>query len=104
IAHVQATGGKPVPLKILRGGKPMTLQITPEPGKESAASTLTHDVETLWTWSRPSNRVAFYLAKPNGGWIADLASENQFEAGPTAGADRIEKRLDALDRELKQLR
>jgi serine protease Do len=106
VAHVQATGGKPVPLQILRGGKPLTLQITPAPRKEATATQVMHDEKTLLRWNVvyfPSGGL-YESEKPNGGWIGDINYTNQFRPVPTAAPDGIEKRLDALDRELKQLR
>jgi serine protease Do len=109
VAQIQATGGKTVPLKILREGKPMTIQITPAPRKEETTSKVLHDANDLLksvTLSRQahSNPYVVYLEKPYGSWIADVTNANQLRSGPTDDADRIEKRLDALDRELKQLR
>jgi serine protease Do len=99
VAQVQTTGNKATTLKILRAGKPLTLTITPELRKVEADPH--HGALRIWElqddghdynlqyWSRfPGHARTLWRKTP----------------GDAPEADRMERRLDTLDQELKALR
>ncbi len=123
-ARIQATGGKPVQCQILRAGKGMTIMVTPSPkGPSSVKEVVLNEVivcpglkaqeewskaladsknPRMWlNWNFP------HLPRDTQGafdtWSKSFAPSNQPHPGSTADSDRVEKRLDALGRELKQL-
>jgi S1-C subfamily serine protease len=113
IARIQANGGKSVVLHILREGKPMTIQVTPEPrGNTRVSGDSTNPArENVWSLKLQEHAVAdlnrgvLYLLNERVNqaprWRT-LVNPSQPDQG--VRADLTEKRLDALHEELKQLR
>jgi hypothetical protein len=96
VTQVQATGNKATALKLLREGKPLTVTITPEVRKIEADPH--HQAVRLWSvpgYSHPQ-------------WELDLSGHPRASlrgnVRGTPSDDPVEKRLDNLDRELKELR
>jgi serine protease Do len=88
VAQVQAAGNKAVVLKLLRGGKPMTLSITPELRQVEDAP--------------PQMKLRFWSVHPG------YHPHPELPAGAlhqwATRDDPVDQRLDRLDRELKALR
>lgn len=116
VARIQANGGKPVPLQVLRAGKLMTIEVTPALKGKSPAREVALDeglvcpaLSAQAEWSKAL--VAYdplWRHPPHETWVWDTWSKsftpsNQPLPGSTADSDRVEKRLDALGRELKGL-
>ncbi len=105
--RIQATGGKTVPVKILREGKPMTIEVTPAPRKKAPLDALATDGLV----SPMSQRPPSWHIEMDRQWLPlyydellrGVAPANRPSPG-AADSDRVGKRLDALDQELKQLR
>jgi len=98
VAQVQAAKDKPTPLKILRSGKPLSIEITPE---RRVAPSKPHR-ETLRLWSlghqaHPEMYPAMPLHPPGFEPRMYRFTPNPAEPDPTT------RRLDALDKELKEL-
>jgi membrane-associated protease RseP (regulator of RpoE activity) len=122
IAHIQATGGKPTPVKLFRKGKPMTLEVTPGVRKEAVqgevladANAQFVDLATATFQLQPNAFQPFVMSQMNGnalaGWqnvavpyiyYGNMAA-NVNPAQPAENA-QIEKRLEAMSQEIKQLR
>ncbi|MEJ7639591.1 MAG: PDZ domain-containing protein [Singulisphaera sp.] len=117
VARIQANGGKPVPLQVLRAGKPMTTEVTPALKGKAAAREVALDeglvcpalnAQAGWSKGLPVAYDPLWRHPPHETWVWDTWSKsstpsNQPLPGSTADSDRVEKRLDALGRELKQL-
>jgi S1-C subfamily serine protease len=110
VAQIQATGGKPTPLKLLRAGKPLTVEITPE---KRQVQTSDHRQRPVRLWSVPHLGIGgpgqhnmapgtqhlnelyrWQQGAPGTGWNFTYPHQ----AGP------LDKRIDTLDQELKALR
>ncbi len=115
VARIQATGGKPVPLQVLRAGKPMTIEVTPalkgqDPARELALNEVLvcPGLNTQVAWSKaPVAYDPLWVLPPHmtlgwDTWSKTPTPSNQPHPRE-ADSDRVEKRLDALTRELKQL-
>jgi membrane-associated protease RseP (regulator of RpoE activity) len=95
VAQVQAAGNKAATLKLLRGGKPMTLTITPELRKVESAPH--HEALRFWYNNSLHPHVDLkYSGHPRLEWRSNVQR--------TPSDDSVDKRLDHLDRELKALR
>jgi membrane-associated protease RseP (regulator of RpoE activity) len=112
VTRIQATGGKTVSVKIVRKGKPMTLEVTPTPRKVDAAANepgpqpnnaITYLYgKNVWT---PVTWDPTWIQNNNAQWLGASNVTLYPNVNFTAAApDAVEKRLEALDQELKQLR
>jgi C-terminal processing protease CtpA/Prc len=98
VAQVQAVGNKPATLKLLRGGKPMTLSITPELRKVETAPY--HGAVRYWSVT-PGYQPHGDFRMPGHGYLQPQPGELHRW---TTQDDPVDQRLDRLDRELKALR
>ena len=97
VAQVQAARDKPTPLTLLRAGKTITVEVTPEPREAEADAE--REAVRLWTlghqahpeWYRGSNFAFPTLGRP-------------VPSQAVPQADATGRRLEALDKELKALR
>jgi membrane-associated protease RseP (regulator of RpoE activity) len=109
VEAVQKKGGKPAALAIIREGSRMTLEVTPQ--KRTTAARITralpgtdrHGYSVNFNLARPgavlqTRPYAAHLFLSNGETIATSPAE------PSPAASPVEKRLDAMDGALKELR
>jgi hypothetical protein len=127
VAQIQATAGKPTALKILRGGKPTTIEVTPEkrPAQPEANAAAVTVEGTLRNWVTQPHR-EFYVQPyyrhfaPQQGWGVYQPMPHGYDyppmqpppavappaapAAPGAATGRLEKRLDELSGQIDGLR
>jgi serine protease Do len=97
VAQVQAAGDRPVTLKLLRAGKPLTIDITPE--RRVVANAPRHGSVHYWTLhDRPQLQLFRNTPLPPAGWNAPPGATHPVGPDPTT------RRLDALDSQMKALR
>jgi membrane-associated protease RseP (regulator of RpoE activity) len=116
IAQVQASGGKPTQVKILRGGKPMTLEVTPAPRKDAPEEgqaveaalrdlAVANSLQNLQVQPIVTGNLVAADQNLQNVWVPYVLHQNQgalqlaAAEGPT-----VEKRLEAMAQEIKQLR
>jgi membrane-associated protease RseP (regulator of RpoE activity) len=116
IKQVQATGGKAIALKFLRGGKPLSVELTPAVRKVEAEQQA-RDTVRLWTLAKQAH--PDMLTKSGAKYLLDSVHPNA-ELGQTfnfthsqnallglasqnLGAAEADSRIDALNREVKAL-
>ena len=105
IKQVQSIGEKPVPLELIREGKPQTITVTPRHRKSAQSQALAGAYQN-WVYEvvRPGAVLSQLYRTPEPGdgkaFAGDLVIEQI--SGPT-GASAMSKRLDELDTEIKQL-
>jgi hypothetical protein len=99
VAQVQAAGNKATTLKLLRAGKPSTLTITPEPRKVETDPY--HGALRIWGFSHGGRDLTLqdWTRSHGHAWTFRGASPEE-----ALEADRMDRRLDALDQEMKALR
>jgi predicted metalloprotease with PDZ domain len=102
VGQVQGSDGKPLTLKVLRGGKPVTLNVVPEMRKDVSAVQSTAEVLSLYFTHPPQNqfRTARLLTAPNNTveFVLDNATANISASGT------VDQRLDTISAELLNLR
>ena len=105
-AAIKAAAGKPLPFKLLRAGAETVVPVTPEPRKptEQWAVDVTEHLDRLVLYRQlvdvaPTTFAANIILDADG--KADPKAAQNVTSTPTAGLD---KRLEALDAELKALR
>ena len=119
IAQIQATGGKTTAMKILRGGREATIQVTPEPRKKEP-DLAGGSVGEFWypnvyapvslSWGNGFNQVKQAEFHPIGSQdLVNYLTVQQQSAGQDLAHERqrseqLEKRLEDVLAELKKLR
>ena len=107
VGRIQKSGGKPVELKILRDGEPMTITVTPEARPADLRSS--NDAEQLYELVVPAQAVQSDLLQRLDVKLFNPAQLTKPESGgrPTAVKDAKsdeDRRLEALTAEIKALR
>jgi C-terminal processing protease CtpA/Prc len=99
IAQVQASKGKATPLKLLRAGKPLTIEITPE--LRASGDNPHRAALRLWSLGHQAHP-ELYHAMPNNPEVMTPMGLRWYSHN--VAPDSLDRRLDALDNELKALR
>ena len=104
VASVQGSQGKPLTLKVLRGGKTQTFEVTPEPRKEavSHAQTLSDYYVLLQPSAARYEEAVRHLGAVHQPGTPVLAPYNHTVASQPPGT--LAQRLDALTAEVANLR
>jgi membrane-associated protease RseP (regulator of RpoE activity) len=107
VAQIQASEGKPVDLEVVRAGKPITIKVTPErrpaTNEESAQA---HAAFRMWHPYTLNDRAGVWVnAAPDQARLQQqLGVMHHGAAALAGGTSPIDKKLDALMEEIKQLR
>jgi membrane-associated protease RseP (regulator of RpoE activity) len=105
IAQIQASQGKPVDLKLIRGGKTITIQVTPEKRPKPKDAANPH-ATFAWKLAQPYQQYQFQH-NPNfqGQWqmLRDQWANTAPGTALQFGGGEIDKKLDALSAQIKKL-
>ena len=104
IELVQANGGKTIAIEVIREGKTLATDLTPEPRKNGQGRNSGNPSAQFYQFVRPGAITQVVPLGPS--YLQDLVITNQSNAPaqPLAVDAGIPKRLDDLDAEIKQLR
>lgn len=106
VAAVQKHGDKPATVELVREGKPQSLELTPQKRAVAVTADFTHTYSSNLNFVRPGVVLQdvphvsrfFYPDSASPGVVTGRMS------GYVTAADTADKRLEAMDREIKELR
>jgi serine protease Do len=101
VARIQASEGKSTPVKLLRGGKPLTVQVTPEPRKDAFQDAANTWDTAVVRWVHPQQ---LFSVRTEPALTNQVFHLNLPQEPPASTGTPVEKRLEELANELKSLR
>jgi C-terminal processing protease CtpA/Prc len=113
VAQVQASQGKPVDLEIVRGGKTMTIPVTPVPRPVMPEEAQWIQSQHVKLYQVPHGLSGHSETQALQGWVQSRAAPQQAHlrymealqnAHAPGGASPLDKKLDTLIEEVKRLR